>query len=91
MNWLKFLKLFLRNLIVFTALSTLLLGGFGYLLSGREGFVNLAYWGLILGLLGSVSSGMGMIFSAKYWEAGNYDKNPDWAWFIKKEEDKRDY
>jgi hypothetical protein len=51
----------------------------------------MAGWGLILGLLGSVSSGLGMIFSANYWGEGNYDKNPEWAWFIKMEEKPKDY
>lgn len=91
MNLLKFLKLFLRNVILLTALSTLFLGGIGYLLSGTEGFINLAYWGFALGLLGSFSTGLAMVVSAKYWEAGNYDKNPGWNWFIKKDDEHKNY
>lgn len=67
MDWRKFILRFLRNTIVFTILSTLVLGGLGYLLAGQEGFLNLAAWGVALGLLGSVSSGMAMLLDAHIW------------------------
>ena len=91
MNWLKFFKLFLRNLIVFTTLSTVFLGLIGFLLSGWVGLVNLGYWGFALGLLGSVSTGLGMIVEANFWGTGNFEKFAEWSWFIKKEEKPRDY
>ena len=91
MNWLKFFKLFLRNLVIFTSLSTLVLGGIGFLLSGVEGLINLAYWGFALGLLGSLSTGLGMIVEAQFWGTGNFERLAEWSWFIKKEQNhKRD-
>jgi len=83
MNWLTFFKLFFRNLILLIVLAALVLGIFGYLLAGREGFINMAIWGIVLGLIGGVSSGLGMIFQAKYWGEGNYRIFPEWVWFIK--------
>jgi len=67
MDWKKFIVRFLRNVIVFTALSTLLLGVFGYFLSGREGFINMAAWGIALGLVGSFSSGLAMLLNTEIW------------------------
>ena len=93
MNWLKFFKYFLRNLILLTGVSTLLLGGFGYFLAGKEGFINMAIWGFAFGLIGSFSSGLGAILQAYYWGKGNFDKLGEWNWFIKKSpsEQKKDY
>jgi hypothetical protein len=91
MNWLKFFKLFFRNLIVFTLLSTLLMGVIGFLLSGWTGLVNLAYWGFGLGLLGSLSVGLGMIVEANFWGTGNFERLAEWSWFIKKEEKPKNF
>jgi len=65
MNWKIFLVKFIRNVILAVILSVVLMGGFGYLLSGKEGLVNMAYWGLAIGLIGGFSSGLGIIFEAK--------------------------
>jgi hypothetical protein len=74
MDWLKFLKKFLRNLVVFTLGAGLVLGLFGFILSGKEGFINMAIWGLALGLIGSISGGLAMLINANYWTgfAGRY-------------------
>ena len=87
MNWKIFFIKFLRNLVLGVIMGVVLLGGFGYLLAGKEGLVNMAYWGVALGLLGGFSSGLGIIFEAKFWEAGNYQILPEWNWFIKKPKD----
>jgi len=94
MNWKLFLVKFLRNIVVGTLLTMAILGMIGYLLGGMEGFNNMLRWGLILGLLGSFSSGLAMIVSAKYWGVDeNYRYHPLWNWFIRKSDDdkKRDY
>jgi hypothetical protein len=44
----------------------LVLGLFGFILSGKEGFINMAIWGLALGLIGSFSSGLAMLINANY-------------------------
>ena len=82
MNWTRFLKLFLRNMIILTALTTLVMGAFGFLLAGVTGFRNLAFWGLLLGLTGSFLSGLGILINADYWAkyAGRYG-----SWWFKKE------
>jgi hypothetical protein len=88
MNWKTFLVKFLRNLIVGTLLTMAVLGLIGYLLGGMAGLNNMVLWGLGLGLLGSFSSGLAMIVSAKYWGvAENYQFHPLWNWFIKKSDD----
>ena len=94
MNWKIFFIKFLRNLVLGVVMGVVLLGGFGYLLAGKEGLVNMAYWGVALGLLGGFSSGLGIIFEAKFWGAGNYQILPEWNWFIKKpkvDEQNKDY
>lgn len=72
---------FLRFVIIGTALSGLVLGGFGYLLSGKVGFVNMGIWGLALGILGSFSAGLGMLVDAHYWTG--YAERFGKSWFKK--------
>jgi len=67
MDWKRFIILFLRNVVIGTALGGLLLGVIGFLLAGRDGFVNLAIWGLALGLVGSFSGGFAMLLNAHIW------------------------
>jgi len=38
---------FLIVLVGGTALGGLVLGAFGFLLAGKEGLINMAYWGLL--------------------------------------------
>lgn len=80
MNWRSFFKVFLRNIIVITALATIGLGLFGYLVAGREGLVNAATWGFILGLVSIPYSAVTII--SKYWSdvAGEYGR-----FWVKKE------
>jgi len=89
MNWKIFFIKFLRNMVLGMIMGVVLLGGFGYLLAGKEGLVNMAYWGVALGLIGGFSSGLGIIFEAKFWEQGNYQIFPEWNWFIKKSKDEK--
>jgi len=91
MNWKVFFIKFFRNIVIGVLFGVIFLGGFGYLLAGSEGLVNMTYWGLALGLIGSFSSGLGMIFQAKFWsEEDNYKMFPDWIWFIKKSDNEED-
>jgi hypothetical protein len=94
MNWKIFLLKFLRNVVIGVILGIVILGSFGFLLGGREGLVNMVYWGIALGLIGGFSSGIGIIFEAKFWGEGNYKIFPEWNWFVKKSDDqdkKSDY
>jgi hypothetical protein len=88
MDWKIFLLRFVRNLIVFTLLSTLVLSGFGYLLGGREGMLNMAAWGVALGVLGSVSGGMAMLLNAHIW-TGYSSRIGDWMFKKQSEGDDR--
>jgi hypothetical protein len=87
MDWKTFFIKFFRNIVIGMVLGVIVLGLFGYLLGGMEGLVNMAYWGVALGLIGGFSSGLGMIFEAKFWGDGNYKMFPEWNWFIKKSGD----
>ena len=90
MNWKIFFIKFLRNVILGVILGVLLLGGFGYLLAGKEGMINMAYWGIALGLIGGFSSGLGIIFEARFWEDGkNVQIFPEWNWFVKKSDNEK--
>ena len=90
MNWKIFFIKFFRNLILGVILGILLLGGFGYLLAGKEGMINMAYWGIALGLIGGFSSGLGIIFEARFWEDGkNVQIFPEWNWFVKKSDNEK--
>jgi len=88
MNWKLFFFRFFRNLVVGLVLGIVILGGLGYLLAGTEGLINMVYWGMALGLMGGFSSGLGMIFQAKFWsEDGNYKIFPEWNLFVKRSND----
>jgi len=94
MNWKTFFLKFLRNVVVSVVLCAGVLGLLGYIFGGTEGFINMAYFGTALGLLGGFSFGIGMIFQAKFWGGeSNYKILPEWTWFIKKSDDdqKHDY
>lgn len=58
---------FLIILVGGTALGGLVLGIFGFLLAGKEGFVNMGYWGLVIGFLGGISNGFAMLIGVHYW------------------------
>jgi hypothetical protein len=42
-------------------------GLFGFLLAGKEGFLNRVSWGLAIGFLGSFSTGFAMLVGAHFW------------------------
>jgi hypothetical protein len=89
MNWKIFLYLFVRNVFLGIVLGAAALGLFGYLVGGQEGLINGAYWGAVLGLIGGVFSGITLLY--RFWEQpGNYQMFPEYSWFIKKEEEKKD-
>lgn len=58
---------FLLVLIGGTALGGLVLGIFGFLLAGKEGFLNMVSWGLAIGFLGGISNGLAMLIGVHYW------------------------
>ena len=68
MDWKKFFKLYLRNMIITIALAVIALGVLGYILTGKEGLANGATIGFILGMVSISFSGMMML--PKYW--GDY-------------------
>jgi hypothetical protein len=83
---------FLLVLIGGTALGGLVLGVFGFLLAGKEGFVNMLYWGLALGFLGGISEGFAMLIGVHYWTG--YVERFGKSWFKKmaeSENEKQDY
>lgn len=90
MNWKIFLLKFLRNVILGVVFGIVSLSIFGYLLAGKEGAVNMAYWGVVLGLLGGFASGIGVIYEARFWGEGeNVEKFPEWNWFVKKDDNRK--
>lgn len=89
MNWKIFLFKFLRNVVIGVIFGVVLLGAFGYLLAGKEGLINMAYWGIALGLIGGFFSGIGVMYEAEFWSKDdNYKIFPGWIWFIKDSNDK---
>ena len=58
---------FLLTIVLGVLFGGLVFGGFGFLLSGKVGFVNLLPWGLAFGLFGSISVGFGNLIEAHYW------------------------
>ena len=94
MNWKTFFLKFFRNVVLGLIFSVGVLGLFGYLLGGKDGLVNMVYWGIALGLIGGFFSGIGVMFEAEFWNKDSHYKIfPEWGWFIKKSNDdqKRDY
>ena len=73
-------------------LGGLALGLFGYFLAGKEGFVNMAYWGLALGFLGGISQGFAMLIGTHFWTgyAGRWGKS-SFKEISEGEENKPDY
>lgn len=58
---------FLLTVVGGTLFGGLALGVFGFLLAGKEGFVNMLSWGLAIGFLGSISTGLAMLINAHFW------------------------
>ena len=58
---------FLLTVVGGTLLGGFVLGLFGFLLAGKEGFLNMVSWGLAIGFLGSISTGFAMLISAHFW------------------------
>jgi membrane associated rhomboid family serine protease len=89
MNWKIFFYVFIRNIVLGIVLGAVALGLFGLIIAGQEGFIGGVYWGAIVGLIGGVLSGLMM--SYRFWERpGNYQMFPEYNWFVKKEEEKKD-
>jgi hypothetical protein len=83
---------FLRFVVIGTVLTTVLLGGIGYLLSGREGLINMGLWGIALGLLGSFSGGLAMLVETHFWTGYAERFGKHWFKKVSEEEDnKPDY
>ena len=80
MDWKHFFKIMLRNSIISITLAMLILGGIGFLFAGKEGLLNGATWGFIMGAI-SIPFMAGIIYM-KYWGdfAGRYSK-----WYVDKE------
>jgi hypothetical protein len=85
MNWSRFLKVFLGNIVIGATLATLALGAFGFAVGGTEGLVNGAIWGAALGIVGGAMSGF--VWAGKYWSdfAGRYSS----AWLREETEGKQ--
>jgi len=88
MNWVRFIKRFFIVLVLSIVGSTLLLGGFGFLLAGKEGMINAGGWGLILGIMGVLSSGVLFALNASFW--GDYAGRFGSAWLKKETEGDKD-
>jgi hypothetical protein len=73
-NW-KLIGGFLKSIVFGVVASTLFLGLFGLLLGGVPGMVNMAIWGMVLGLVGGAIGGLG-IMMARYGQeiGGNYSR-----------------
>jgi hypothetical protein len=56
MNGILFLKRYVINILVAVVACTVLFGGIGLLLAGIPGMLNLGNLGLLLGLIGGVTS-----------------------------------
>ena len=88
MNWKIFFIKFFRNVIFGVVFSVVALGLFGFILGGKEGLINMIYWGIALGLMGGFSAGIGVIFQADFYgKDENYQLLPEWNWFAKQSDD----
>ena len=87
MNWLKFLKRFIINLVMAIVISVVLLGLGGLLLAGKQGLINGAYWGLLFGAMSGLSIGVLFALQPSYWEdfAGRFA-----GWWVKHKEPAED-
>jgi hypothetical protein len=87
MNWRKFLKRFIINLVMAIVISVVLLGLGGLLLAGKQGMVNGAYWGLLFGAMSGLSIGVLFALQPSYWEdfAGRFA-----GWWVKHKEPAED-
>lgn len=65
MNWKAFFIEFFRFVVLAILGATLALGVVGFFVDGRNGFVNGATWGFVLGLVSVPFTAFTML--AKYW------------------------
>lgn len=84
MKWIPFLLRFFTFLALSIAVSTLLLGGIGLAVAGKEGMLNGAGWGLLLGVLVGVNFGLLLALSPKRW--GDFAARGI-GWWIKRPQD----
>jgi len=88
MNLKTLLLKFLRNFVIGIVVGVSILSLLGYILGGWEGLINMVYFGVVLGVLGGFTAGIGVIVQANFWgKKGNYKFLPEWNWFINKSED----
>ena len=87
MNWLKFIKRFLINLVMAIVVSVVLLGLGGLATGWQTGLINGAGWGLLFGAMGGLSIGVLFALQPCYWEdfAGRFA-----GWWVKHKEPAED-
>jgi len=87
MDWGKFIKRFIINLLVAMLVGTLVVGVIGLLLAGKQGLINGAYWGLLFGAMSGLSIGVLFALQPSYWEdfAGRFA-----GWWVKHKEPAED-
>jgi hypothetical protein len=80
MNWPRFFKVVLINVLLIPILATIIFGAIGYFSAGWEGAMNAAGWGVLLGALSIPFSIFGLVQS-KYW--GDFAGRASWGIFKK--------
>ena len=82
---------FIRTIVLATLGTGLFFGIVGFLLSGQDGFANMATLGFVIGLFGSLVLAFALFLDKKYW-GSNWDSTRinglgEWDWFIRKSND----
>ena len=80
MGWGKAILIFLRNTAISIVLAGLVMGGIGFAIAGREGFLNGLTWGLALGSLSIIPMFFALV-NARFW--GGYSERAGSWWYRK--------
>jgi|GEM_PF-3322959 Uncharacterized protein conserved in bacteria len=80
---------FLLTILVGTLLGGLVLGLFGFLLAGKEGFLNMAILGLVIGFFGALILRFAVLLQSYGLDTFGKTrvKNLEYGWFVKTRDD----
>jgi hypothetical protein len=82
---------FVRNVVVGTLSSSVLFGIAGFLLAGKEGFLNMALLGLVIGFFGALILRFAVLVQSYGLDTFGKTriKNLEYGWFVKTRDDNK--
>jgi hypothetical protein len=82
---------FVRNVVIGTLISSVFFGVTGFLLAGKDGFLNMAILGLVIGFFGSLILRFAVLVQSYGLDTFGKTKikNLEYGWFVKTRDDNK--